>query len=273
MEYPKITIVTPNFNGEKFIEETILSVINQKYPNLEYIVIDGGSTDSSVDIIKKYQKHLSYWVSEPDQGLYFAIQKGFNKSTGEIMGWINSDDKLHRNALHEISRLFIENSNVNWIQGIPNTFDEYGNHTGEREHYSSKYIFYLKYYKLSLKYLIQQESTFWTRNLWNNAGGHISVEYKLAGDFELWMRFFRYSELYNTNHCLGSFRIKEQQLSENINLYKQEADMIINRELLLLSRIDKFHIFRAKIFRKLNKGNIILRNFLLHNSINKPKFI
>ena len=90
--YPKISIVTPNYNGVKYLEQTIVSVLNQNYPNLEYIIIDGGSTDGSVEIIKKYESKLSYWVSEPDMGLYHAIQKGFEKSTGEIMAWINSDD-------------------------------------------------------------------------------------------------------------------------------------------------------------------------------------
>jgi glycosyltransferase involved in cell wall biosynthesis len=89
--YPRISIVTPSFNDVEYLEQTILSIINQGYPNLEYVIIDGGSTDGSVDIIKKYADHLAYWVSEKDQGMYHAIQKGFQKTTGEIMGWINSD--------------------------------------------------------------------------------------------------------------------------------------------------------------------------------------
>jgi glycosyltransferase involved in cell wall biosynthesis len=90
--YPKITIVTPSFNQGEFLEETIQSVLNQGYPNLEYIIIDGGSTDKSVDIISKYSKELSYWVSEKDNGQSEAINKGFRKATGEIVTWLNSDD-------------------------------------------------------------------------------------------------------------------------------------------------------------------------------------
>src|SRR5215469_5586779 len=90
---PKISIVTPSFNQAEFLEETIRSVLDQNYPNLEYVVVDGGSTDGSVDIIKKYAHRLAWWVSEPDDGQYAAINKGFKHSSGEIMAWINSDDK------------------------------------------------------------------------------------------------------------------------------------------------------------------------------------
>lgn len=88
MNYPKISIVTPSFNQAEYLEQTILSVIDQNYPNLEYIIIDGGSADKSIEVIKKYENKLSYWISENDKGLYNALQKGFQKTTGEIMGWI-----------------------------------------------------------------------------------------------------------------------------------------------------------------------------------------
>ena len=107
--YPKFTIVTPNYNGDKFLEQTILSVINQNYPNLEYIIIDGGSNDSSIEIIKKYENYLTYWISEPDNGMYEAIQKGFDKSTGEIMAWVNSDDMSHNNSFFTVHKQFVEN--------------------------------------------------------------------------------------------------------------------------------------------------------------------
>src|SRR5687767_11548136 len=90
-DWPRITIVTPSFNQAQFLEETIRSVLLQGYPNLEYIIIDGGSTDKSVDIIKKYEQWLAYWVSEPDRGQSDAINKGFEKATGEVFAWINSD--------------------------------------------------------------------------------------------------------------------------------------------------------------------------------------
>lgn len=108
-EFPKISIVTPSYNQADYLEETILSVINQNYPNLEYIIIDGGSTDGSISIIQKYAYALKYWVSEPDHGQVDAINKGIKYCTGEIFNWINSDDYLEPNALFAVA--------ANWQKG------------------------------------------------------------------------------------------------------------------------------------------------------------
>ncbi len=101
--WPKVSIVTPSYNQGQFIEETIRSVLLQGYPNLEYIVMDGGSSDNSVEIIKKYEKWLTYWVSEPDRGQSHAINKGFEKATGVIYGWLNSDDYFLKDALKNVA--------------------------------------------------------------------------------------------------------------------------------------------------------------------------
>ena len=103
---PKISIVTPSFNQGQFIEETILSVLEQNYPNLEYIIIDGESTDNSLNIIKSYSQNLAYWVSEPDTGQTHAINKGFSKASGEIFMWLNSDDILLNGSLIEIAKCY-----------------------------------------------------------------------------------------------------------------------------------------------------------------------
>jgi len=102
-EWPRITVVTPSFNQAEFVEETIRSVLLQGYPNLEYIVIDGGSTDGSVEIIEKYSPWLSYWCSEPDRGQSHAINKGFERASGEMLGWINSDDIFYPGALDAVA--------------------------------------------------------------------------------------------------------------------------------------------------------------------------
>jgi len=104
--YPKISIITPSFNQGEFIEDTIISVISQNYPNLEYIIIDGGSTDNTIEIIKKYEEKINYWRSQPDRGQSHAINKGIKVATGEIINWLNSDDLLTENALFEIAKAF-----------------------------------------------------------------------------------------------------------------------------------------------------------------------
>lgn len=116
-EWPKISIVTPNYNYGQFIEETIRSVLLQGYPNLEYIVIDGNSTDNSVEIIKKYEPWLSYWVSEKDKGQANAINRGINLATGEWFNWLNSDDILLRNAFLTLVKIAQLVDNPKWISG------------------------------------------------------------------------------------------------------------------------------------------------------------
>lgn len=230
MHYPKISIVTPSFNRKKHFEEAIRSVLDQKYPNLEYIIIDGGSTDGSVDIIRKYEAHLTHWVSEPDHGMYHALQKGFDVSSGEIMGWLNSDDRLHANSLFTLAEVFSRFSDVNWVQGIPTVIDEsnrtvfVGSHSG-----INRSFFYRRKHEGSKRY-IQQESTFWRRTLWETAGSRVATEYKYAGDFELWMRFFQYDRLWNLNAPIGSFRLSsEGQISTDLyDAYIKEARQVLD---------------------------------------------
>ena len=117
MHYPRISIVTPSFNQGKYIEQTIQSVINQNYPNLEYIIIDGGSTDNTVEVIQKYEKDISYWISEVDKGQTDAINKGFAKCTGDIFNWINSDDYYEPGTFHKLAKLFTADTSVNVVCG------------------------------------------------------------------------------------------------------------------------------------------------------------
>jgi glycosyltransferase involved in cell wall biosynthesis len=121
---PKISIVTPSFNQGTFLEKTIQSVLSQDYSNLEYIIIDGGSTDNSVEIIKKYAERLSYWVSKPDAGQSDAINKGFRKASGDICAWINSDDVYYPGVLTMIAASFEEHPSVDLLYGYHNDVNE-----------------------------------------------------------------------------------------------------------------------------------------------------
>jgi glycosyltransferase involved in cell wall biosynthesis len=115
--WPKITIVTPSFNQGAFIEETIRSVLMQNYPHLEYIIIDGGSTDNTVEIIKQYEKHITYWVSEKDKGQSHAINKGLQRMTGDVFNWLCSDDYLEKDALYRIGKAFAEQPGIQCYSG------------------------------------------------------------------------------------------------------------------------------------------------------------
>jgi glycosyltransferase involved in cell wall biosynthesis len=270
--FPKITVVTPNYNQGLFLEQTILSVLNQNYPNLEYIIMDAGSTDGSVDIIKKYQDRLSYWESKKDNGMYDALNQGFSHSTGEIMCWINSDDVLWEGSLSHVAKLFSNNIKLQWLQGIPSVIDEGGVVIQQRPHVFSKFFFYLKKHEDSFSF-IQQESTFWSRRLWEKAGGKLDLNYSLAADFDLWMRFFNFETLYCTSRQLAAFRKRANQQSSNIDLYRKEVNDSISKNKPFLPLMDKAKLFSAAFFQRYH---ILSTNFsrkYISAVIGKPKYV
>src|SRR6185295_16519519 len=120
----KLSIITPSFNQAQFIEETILSVLDQNYENLEYIVIDGGSTDNSVDIIKKYESRIAYWISEKDQGQAHALNKGLARATGDIVAYLNSDDLYLPEAFARVIEYFNQHPQCQWLCGDTVVFGE-----------------------------------------------------------------------------------------------------------------------------------------------------
>ena len=178
---PRITIVTPSFNQAQFLEETIRSVLLQGYPNLEYIIIDGGSGDGSVEIIKKYEPWLAYWISEPDGGQAHAINKGFARSTGEIMGYLNSDDMLAPDALwHVSSALATRKSRRNFVLSFAGLiFDKNGPIHLERPR---KHQILTPWFETN--YCLSQPSTFWCSSLYHRIGGFDeSMTFCLDKDF------------------------------------------------------------------------------------------
>lgn len=240
--YPKISIVTVNFNNGEFLEATINSVIEQDYPNLEYILIDGCSTDNSLEIIKRYSEHFTYWVSEPDEGQYQAIQKGFERTTGEIMAWLNSDDKYLPRSLFTVAEIFNKYKDVNWLMGLAREYTEDGALVGQ---ITLPWCRWSKYRYLTNDFqFIQQESSFWSRELWEKAGGTLDFDYDLAGDMELWARFFRYEKLHTTTMELSGFRHrregqrskvgKKTYLEECLNVVKREQKRLRITEKLVL---------------------------------------
>lgn len=228
---PKISIVTPSFNQGEFLEECIDSVLSQNYPNLEYIIMDGGSSDDSVEIIKKYAKYLAYWQSAPDGGQYRAIEEGFRRCTGDIMAWLNSDDKYHHNAFFKVSYAFTTYGHLEWLVGRPTFWDK----NGDVMRVSESLPVYGRERLLSRKYhvqFIQQESTFWRRSLWEKAGGRLRGDLDYAGDLELWVRFFRYTQLYTVDAILAGYRHHgNQKAALCMDRYLAEAEAVMAAEM------------------------------------------
>ncbi len=247
MNYPKISIVTPSFNSEKYLEETILSIIDQQYINLEYIIIDGGSTDRTLEIIKKYETNLHYWESTPDNGMYHAIQKGFDRSSGDIMAWLNSDDMYHPKALWVIAEIFLKFKEVNWITGINTIFDKDGRTVvvNKAKNWSKNHFSIGEW-----KY-VQQESTFWRRSLWSKSGSHLDLSLKYAADMELWNRFFKYCDLISVTTLIGGFRNHgTSQLSNRFaQAYLTEVEDILQQDKCTFSKSKRKKII---IMRLLN---------------------
>lgn len=215
MNTPKITIITPSFNQAQYIEQTITSVLDQNYPNLEYIIIDGGSTDGSVDIIKKYEKHLSYWVSEPDQGQAHAINKGLFKSTGDIFNWLNSDDYLESNSLFKIAEAYKTNSESDVFCGYTRCFWE---HNGKTSH---KYRMGIAGSVVVTIFspIMNQPGSFYKLSVVKDLGG-INESLNYVFDDELWFRYlckYGIRKVCFLNDLLAHFRQHEAAKSANIS--------------------------------------------------------
>ena len=229
--WPRITIVTPSFNQAAFLEQAICSILSQAYPNLEYIVIDGGSTDGSQEIIRKYESYLSYWVTEPDSGQYHAINKGFARASGQIMGWLNSDDMHCPWTLRTVAEIMRDCPEVEWLTSLyPFTWDVKGFpcRINPKPGFNSRAILEGRYRGGPLNYgFVQQESTFWRGDLWHRSGASVPLGYSLAGDFALWIKFAKVTELFGAPIPFAGFRFQPEQRSRAVAEYEDEVSSIL----------------------------------------------
>ena len=181
------------------------SILSQGYPGLEYVVLDGGSRDGSDAIIRRAARHLTAWRSRPDDGQYAAVAEGLEGTDATILGWLNADDMLHPLALRKVADAFLSHPETRWLTGRPTAFDASGRVTWVRPDLPrwTPDIFYAGDFRA----FIQQESTFFTRELWQAAGADFCKDFPLAGDFDLWLRFFRLTDLRVVDRLLGGYRM------------------------------------------------------------------
>lgn len=225
----RISLVTPSFNKAPFLEATLRSVLDQRYSKLEYGVIDGGSTDGSKEILGLYADRLAFVVSEPDQGMYDALNKGFSKTSGEIMGYLGADDLHMPWTLGLVSELFATFPGIQWMTSLfPLTADASGRVVKARTMPApTPAAFFrgafLPGFSWRAHGWIQQESTFWRRSLWERVNG-LDQSAKLAGDFDLWCRFMRVGGPAGVLTPLAAFRRHGNQITgTQAEAYRQEA--------------------------------------------------
>jgi glycosyltransferase involved in cell wall biosynthesis len=251
-KYPKITIVTPCFNHGKFIGETIESILSQGYPNLEYFVINDGSTDNSEEEILKYRKYnfqYEYWKGYRSSPV-FALNRAFKNATGDIFGWVSSDDILLKNSLFTVAKVFNELEEVDWFTGMASTINSRGEIVNSRFRPKHKLDFLADNWQV-----IQQESTFFRKSLWDQSGGYFNEEFEQAFDTELWTRFFIHSVHYNLRTPIGAFRKGNQSRSvqniEEFLSYNKKAIAFLKNESKGLKNISLYSFLRMKYIKQI----------------------
>jgi len=233
MALPRISIVTPCYNHAQYIEWTVRSVFMQRYPNLEYIFMDGGSTDGTVKVLEPYRDRFAHFVSEKDKGQADAIHRGFLESTGEIMAYLNSDDMLAPGTLQYVAQFFADHPDIDVLYSHRCTVDA-----------QNRVIWYWvlpnhSNYLMRRWDLIPQETTFWRRRIFEKAG-NIDPHYRFAMDYDLFVRFMQEGKFARANRFMGVFRVhdsaKTSQLLETVG--KAEVDQVWRKYGLKNSRID-----------------------------------
>lgn len=225
----KFSIVVPSYNHAAFLEDALKSLIHEKEEgvDLEIILMDGGSTDGTAAIIEKYRPHLAYAVSQKDGGQTDALIKGFKKATGDVMGWLNSDDKLYTGALHAVSAFLNSRPDVDVVYGDMNWIEL----TGELQKHQHEIPFSLPILLWDYNYL-PQPSTFWRRSAWEKVEG-LNPERNCAMDCDLWFQFIKAGcKFYHLPRVLSAMRRYPEQKNQRLREVSDAEDRAIREEFL-----------------------------------------
>ncbi len=217
IEWPKITVVTPSFNQGRYLEATLRSVLLQDYPNLEYIVMDGGSDDNSVEVLERYGSHLAHWQSGPDSGQADAIASGFARATGEICGYLNSDDILLPGALRHLARTFLRRPRVGVVYGNRLVIDENGAVIGRHV-----WPRFLSRYHWAKGQPLAQECCFWRNEVYRRVGGIDRSKFFIM-DYDLFYRMWKATRFRKTRAYLGALRVHgESKSALYVDVWRRE---------------------------------------------------
>jgi glycosyltransferase involved in cell wall biosynthesis len=200
---PKVSIIIPSFNQAQFLEASIRSALEQDYPNIEYIIVDGGSKDNSVEIIKKYQDRLAWWISEKDRGHADALNKGFSHARGEILAWLNSDDLYLPHAVSEAVAVLKDHPEVGMVYGDADLIDDSGAPAGK---FASKQTSYRQMLRGSVH--IPQATTFFRADVWHQVGP-LDLSLFFSFDYDLWVKIAKVSKVLYVPKRWAKFRIHE----------------------------------------------------------------
>ena len=245
MTNPFFSIVTPVFNGDKYIEETIQSVINQSINDYEYVIVDNLSTDNTPNIINKYSTKIHKLIVEKDNGIYEALEKGFSYCKGKYFYWLNSDDFLKdENVLKNLKNYLLTHKDNEWL--IANTSFRYEKYNLNLEFFPYQYPQEIvkKGYAHNCSWgFIQQESTIFSRRLFYSVGG-FKKNYKMAGDYHLWKDFATKQKPVSVRISLGVQRKWSGQLQSNLDFYYEE----INKKKCLFKFFKLFRFLYSLLF-------------------------
>lgn len=239
MPLPTFSVVTCSFQQARYLEQTLRSVIEQRYPHLEYIVIDGGSTDGSVEIIRRHAAALAYWLSEPDGGQTEALIKGFSRARGEICGWLCSDDLLLPGALHAVGEFFSANPDVMAVYGDALWIDAEGSLLRPK-----KEMGFNRFVLLHDHNYIPQPSMFWRRSLYEAVNG-LDANFDLAMDADLWERFSAKTRIAHISRYLSCMRFYPEQKTRSRKADAHDE----NRSIRARARAYPTRAFAAPVLR------------------------